>query len=396
MEIPLKLIQKIFTENDRNTKKKLAIEASDKIIDFLLANRNVSTYTSIKSLLIKMVEYIESFNNTLSPVLNRDVLDGFVKVEKEDEKVADFVFVEKRGNFNEIVGLDSVKKAFEDAIKLPLDHPELFIGNRRPPTGILLYGPPGTGKTYVVSSLLSLHPDLKLIHASSSDLFSKYQGESEKKIKTLFENACASKPCLIFIDEIDFLCKDRNDSSNECSTRIKSELLIRMSEISHTQGVILIGATNLPWDLDPAFIRRFQKRIYMSLPTSEARKEILKFYLDKNRNNLSDEDYDTMAMMTDNFSNSDLKVLSERMLCIAIDDLRSGNAFIKRDGKWELAYNLYEENVINCKFSDIKGEFREPMVTIDHFITALGTCKSSIDVNSLKRYEEWTNKYGEN
>lgn len=127
---------------------------------------------------------------------------------------------------------------------------------------------------------------------SSSDLMSKYVGESEKLIKALFNSAREKKPSIIFIDEIDSMCGNRSDGENEASRRVKTEFLVQMQGVGHDDtGVLVLGATNLPWALDPAIRRRFERRIYISLPEYEARFGMLKRGMKDTPNELVEADY---------------------------------------------------------------------------------------------------------
>ena len=155
-------------------------------------------------------------------------------------------------HWDDVAGLESAKEALKEAIILPIKFPQLFQGSRKPWSGILLYGPPGTGKSFLAKACAT-ECDSTFYSVSSSDLVSKWQGESEKLVKTLFESARESKPSMIFINEVDSLCGE-----NESSRRIKTEFLVQMDGCGNSQeGVLVMGATNTPWELDDAFRRRF-------------------------------------------------------------------------------------------------------------------------------------------
>lgn len=157
--------------------------------------------------------------------------------------------------WEDVAGLEMAKTSLKEAIILPSKFPDIFVGIRKPWKGILLYGPPGTGKTYLAKACAT-QANSTFFSISSSDLMSKYVGESEKLIKSLFHMAHEKSPSIIFIDEIDSLAGARSEGENESSRRVKTEFMVQMQGVGNdTGGVLVLGATNLPWALDSA-IRR--------------------------------------------------------------------------------------------------------------------------------------------
>jgi vacuolar protein-sorting-associated protein 4 len=178
--------------------------------------------------------------------------------------------------WDDVAGLESAKEGLKEAVIMPVRFPQLFQGARKPWTGILLYGPPGTGKSFLAKACAT-ECDSTFFSVSSSDLVSKWQGESERLVKQLFELARERRPSMIFIDEVDSLCGKRTEGENESSRRIKTEFLVQMDGCGNSQeGILVMGATNTPWELDEAFRRRFEKRIYIHLPDAQARAGMFK------------------------------------------------------------------------------------------------------------------------
>jgi vacuolar protein-sorting-associated protein 4 len=209
--------------------------------------------------------------------------------------------------WSDVAGLEGAKAALKEAVILPAKFPQLFTGKRRPWKGILLYGPPGTGKSYLAKAVAT-EANSSFFAVSSSDLVSKWQGESEKLVKTLFEMAREKTPSVIFIDEIDSLCSNRSEGESDSTRRIKTEFLVQMQGVGKTHdGLLVLGATNVPWELDPAMRRRFEKRIYISLPETDARAYMAQLHLGKETpNNLTPENFKTIGEKTDGYSGSDL------------------------------------------------------------------------------------------
>ncbi|KAJ8343907.1 hypothetical protein SKAU_G00312360 [Synaphobranchus kaupii] len=159
--------------------------------------------------------------------------------------------------WSDVAGLEGAKEALKEAVILPIKFPHLFTGKRTPWRGILLFGPPGTGKSYLAKAVATEANNSTFFSVSSSDLMSKWLGESEKLVKSLFELARQHKPSIIFIDEVDSLCGSRNENESEAARRIKTEFLVQKQGVgNNNDGILVLGATNIPWVLDAAIRRR--------------------------------------------------------------------------------------------------------------------------------------------
>jgi vacuolar protein-sorting-associated protein 4 len=169
--------------------------------------------------------------------------------------------------------LENIKEELEIAVELPIKQPQLFKGRREACQFILLHGPPGTGKTQLARILAST-TNRELYLMSSSDVISKWVGESARLIRLLFDAARAKRPAIIFFDEVDVICGHR--TTHKSDSELKNELLVQMSGASFDNtGLLFIGATNLLDHVDPAFLSRFQKQIYIPMPGPQARLGIL-------------------------------------------------------------------------------------------------------------------------
>jgi vacuolar protein-sorting-associated protein 4 len=197
---------------------------------------------------------------------------------------------------------DAAKAALKEAVSLPIKFPNLFTGKRSPWKGILLFGPPGTGKTYLAKAVAT-EADSTFLSVSSSDLVSKWMGESERLVKQLFSMARELRPAIIFVDEIDSLCGARGEGESEASRRIKTEFLVQMQGVGNdTRGILVLGATNTPWALDPALRRRFERRIYIPLPDKDARVTMFKIHIGDTPVEIYEEDYEKLGEMTEGWA----------------------------------------------------------------------------------------------
>eukprot|EP00249_Psilotum_nudum_P021120 c27980_g1_i1 orf=3-1004(-) len=202
----------------------------------------------------------------------------------------------------DVAGLEGAKQALQEAVILPVKFPQFFTGKRRPWRAFLLYGPPGTGKSFIAKAVAT-EAESTFFSISSSDLVSKWMGESEKLVNNLFQMARENAPSIIFIDEIDSLCGQRGEGNeSEASRRIKTELLVQMQGVgSNDQKVLVLAATNTPYALDQAIRRRFDKRIYIPLPDLKARQAMFKIHLGDTPHDLLEADFEELARRTEGF-----------------------------------------------------------------------------------------------
>lgn len=230
--------------------------------------------------------------------------------------------------WDDVAGLEIAKEILEKTIILPTKFPQLLVGKVKPWSGILLYGPPGTGKSHL-GKACATEAQGTLFSANFSDLVSNWTKESEKLVRSLFEMARASRPAIVFIDEIDSLCSNRSEGENESIRRAKTELLAQMQSVEKdSKGLLILGATNVPWELDSAILKRFEKCIYISLPKKDARKKIFKHSLGDSPNSLSEEDYEKLGDATENYSGSDISTVVKHALMEPISKCQTAVKFM--------------------------------------------------------------------
>jgi len=303
--------------------------------------------------------------------------------------------------WEDIAGLENAKKALQEAVILPIKYPQFFDNLRTPWKGILLYGPPGTGKTFLAKACAT-EAEGTFFSVSSADLVSKWVGESEKLIKNLFAMAREKKPAIIFIDEIDSLVSNRSDGENEASRRVKTEFLVQMQGVGHEdKGILVLGATNIPWGLDPAIRRRFEKRIYIPLPEKPAREYLLRKLTNKTKHTLNEEDFSELGERTEGFSGADISILVRDACYEPLRKAQNAVAF-KPVGYNASGKPIYEpcapseSGAVQKKMWEFKSdEIQLPLVSMDDFCNVMLRCKPSVGPNDLKMHQEFTENFGQ-
>ncbi|XP_077212438.1 uncharacterized protein LOC143847481 [Tasmannia lanceolata] len=213
--------------------------------------------------------------------------------------------------FADIGALDDIKESLQELVMLPLRRPDLFKGGLlKPCRGILLFGPPGTGKT-MMAKAIAREAGASFINVSMSTITSKWFGEDEKNVRALFTLAAKVSPTIIFVDEVDSMLGQRTRvGEHEAMRKIKNEFMTHWDGLmtKHGERILVLAATNRPFDLDEAIIRRFERRIMVGLPSVENRELILKTVLSKEKVE-EGLDFKELAVMTEGYSGSDLKNL---------------------------------------------------------------------------------------
>ncbi|KAL8544153.1 hypothetical protein ACS0TY_004619 [Phlomoides rotata] len=212
--------------------------------------------------------------------------------------------------FKDIGALEEIKESLQELVMLPLRRPDLFNGGLlKPCRGILLFGPPGTGKTMLAKAIAN-EAGASFINVSMSTITSKWFGEDEKNVRALFTLAAKVSPTIIFVDEVDSMLGQRTRvGEHEAMRKIKNEFMSHWDGLLTKPGerILVLAATNRPFDLDEAIIRRFERRIMVGLPSVENREMILRTLLSKEK--VEDLDFKELATMTEGYSGSDLKNL---------------------------------------------------------------------------------------
>lgn len=221
------------------------------------------------------------------------------------------------------------KQALQEMVILPAVRPELFTGLRSPARGLLLFGPPGNGKT-LLARAIATECSATFFNISAASLTSKYVGDGEKLVRALFSVARKFQPSIIFIDEIDSLLSERNSSEHEASRRLKTEFLVEFDGLpgnSESERIVVLGATNRPQELDEAALRRFTKRVYVTLPDQRTREHLIRKLLAKQGCQLPDDVVQNLSTLAEGYSGSDLTALAKDA---ALEPIRGNLQYTRR------------------------------------------------------------------
>ncbi len=344
----------------KNYKK--AVEMLNKIIKLYPDSPVVPIYRDMVKNYLKRIKQLEE--KSTEPI-------AFAKrgSSESDSDLDDMLLTKKPSiRFEDIADLEHAKKAIREAIIYPIKRPDLFpLGW---PRGILLFGPPGCGKTMLAAAVAN-EVDAIYFEVDASNIMSKWLGEAEKKVARLFKVARdknrEGKPVIIFIDELDALL-------GVYSSEVGGEVRVRNQFLKEMDGLLdkdskhhiyVIGATNKPWKLDDAFVRRFNKRIYIPLPNKEARLQLFRLYT-KSLKLSDDVNLEKLAELTEGYSGSDIRDVAVEV----------------------------QNRVIREFFEKMGGRGDPRPITMNDFMEVLKVRRPSVDILMIKRLEDWAKRFG--
>jgi SpoVK/Ycf46/Vps4 family AAA+-type ATPase len=359
---------------DKQGSKGMAIMMYQKAIESLLKLVQLYPEYSLNKVYIQRAiayqERIKALQGAVIPVEPqneaRDV-EGAKSTEGGKSSYEELILAEKPNvKWEEVVGLDNAKKAVKEAIVYPVQRPDLFpLGW---PRGILLFGPPGCGKT-LLAAAVATEIDAGFLSIDAASIMSKWLGEAEQNVAKLFgsvrKSAQEGKPAIVFIDELDSLL-GKHSSEVGGEVRVRNQFLKEMDGIvdkGKNLHVYVIGATNKPWDLDWAFIRRFQKRILVPLPDHHTRLMMFKLYT-SHLKLATDVDLHELARISEGFSGSDIRDVCQ-------------SAQLKTIGEF------FESGQATDKLAKPRS------LTMDDFRQILEERKPSVSLDMLALYNRW-------
>ncbi|KAM1395622.1 hypothetical protein FF1_031386 [Malus domestica] len=292
-------------------------------------------------------------------------------------------------SFDDIGALENVKDTLKELVMLPLQRPELFSKGQltKPCKGILLFGPPGTGKT-MLAKAVATEAGANFINISMSSITSKWFGEGEKYVKAVFSLASKIAPSVIFVDEVDsMLGRRENPGEHEAMRKMKNEFMVNWDGLrtKDKERVLVLAATNRPFDLDEAVIRRLPRRLMVNLPDAQNREKILRVILAK-EDLEADVDLEAVANLTDGYSGSDLKNLCVAAAHLPIREILEKE---KKERSLALAENrpvpeLYcSTDIRPLKMEDFKHAHEQVCASVS---------SESTNMNELL---QWNDLYGE-
>lgn len=359
---------------DKQGSKGMAIMMYQKAIESLLKLVQLYPEYSLNKVYIQRAiayqERIKALQGAVIPVEPqneaRDV-EGAKSTEGGKSSYEELILTEKPNvKWEEVVGLDNAKKAVKEAIVYPVQRPDLFpLGW---PRGILLFGPPGCGKT-LLAAAVATEIDAGFLSIDAASIMSKWLGEAEQNVAKLFgsvrKSAQEGKPAIVFIDELDSLL-GKHSSEVGGEVRVRNQFLKEMDGIvdkGKNLHIYVIGATNKPWDLDWAFIRRFQKRILVPLPDHHTRLMMFKLYT-SHLKLATDVDLHELARISEGFSGSDIRDVCQ-------------SAQLKTIGEF------FESGQATNKLAKPRS------LTMDDFRQILEERKPSVSLDMLALYNRW-------
>lgn len=283
-------------------------------------------------------------------------------------------------SWNDIGGLESVKRELQELVQYPVEHPEKFLKfGMTPSKGVLFYGPPGCGKTLLAKAIAN-ECQANFISIKGPELLTMWFGESEANVRDVFDKARMAAPCVLFFDELDSIAKSRGGSAGDgggASDRVINQILTEMDGMGAKKNVFIIGATNRPDIIDSAILRpgRLDQLIYIPLPDEPSRNSILKANLRKTPI-AKDVDLGYLSKVTHGFSGADLTEISQRACKLAIRESIEKDIIREKQREQNPDADM-----------DMEDEDPVPEIRRDHFEEAMRFARRSVSDNDIRKYE---------
>ncbi|MDE1862387.1 MAG: AAA family ATPase [Thaumarchaeota archaeon] len=354
-----------------------AIESLTKLIHLYPENKLNRVYQERVASYQNRIKGLQMGNVEVEPVVDPKASPEEQKQSLVKNEMDSMIMKEKPNiSWDEVVGLDDAKNALRESIVYPAKRPDLFpLGW---PRGMLLYGPPGCGKTILAAATAS-EIDGYFINVDAASMMSKWLGEAEKNVSKLFVMARGlaereGLPVILFVDEVDSLLGNRNSEVGG-EIRVKNQFLTEMDGINgkgKDLKLYVIGATNKPWSLDWPFLRRFTKRIYVSLPSLEARVNLFDLYTAPLRKDEKVKSAD-LAKLADGYSASDIKDICQSAQLMVVNDLFHSAPFTEQ----------------------VVGEDKpQPRpITMSDFKEIITRRKPSVSMEMIRAYYKWSDQF---
>jgi spastin len=319
-----------------------------------------------------MQTHLESARDRIGQIRKDLKTSAKLFASKEERQILECIVLTKDVKFEDVLGNEVAKQALEEAVIWPALNPNVFTDLRAPTKGILLFGPPGNGKTMLAKAVAN-EAGYTFFSISAASMTSKWFGEAEKNMQALFKVARAKQPSIIFIDEIDsMLCARGDDESSSALRRLVTEFLLQFDGVTSNESdrILVLGATNRPFDLDDGVLRRFPRRIGLEQPNAEARAHhILHSYRNTNHN----------------FTPRQLKLLGENTVNYSYSDL----AALCREAAKAPLRSLTREQLKAINRKDVRP------VTYDDLVRAQKVVRPSTTSRNVQKLNEFARDYAQ-